>query len=69
MCGLAYPWMDKRLHAAKELTEELDELSDEEKDKLKASLDDLVRDTPQTEVAATRSKKILHKVGKDPSMR
>ncbi len=64
-CGQAYPWAKKRLQAAKDLADELDELSDEEKQKLKASLDDLIRDTPQTEVAGTRFKKIMRKVGKE----
>ena len=36
----------------------------EEKDQLKASFDDLVRDTPRTELAATRFKKLAVKAGK-----
>ena len=46
---------------AKDLADELDELSDEEKEKLKATLDDLIPDTPQTEVAGTRFKKIMRR--------
>ena len=60
-CGHAYPWVGKRLQAAKDLADELDELSDEEKQKLKATLDDLIPDTPQTEVAGTRFKKIMRR--------
>ena len=63
-CGKPYPWTEAKLKAAKELSDELDNLSPEERDILKKSLDDIVRDTPQTPVAATRFKKIAAKVGK-----
>lgn len=62
-CGSAYPWTEAKLTAAKDLTDELDELNEDEKTKLKGTLDDLVRDTPQTEVAAIRFKKVMAKVG------
>ncbi len=64
-CGKAYPWTERKLEAAWELADELEGLSEEEKGKLKLSLNDLVRDTSKTEVAATRVKKILSKVGKE----
>ena len=64
-CGNAYPWTEAKLSAAREMADELDELSDEEKEQLKGSFDDLVRDTPRTEVAATRFKKLMAKVGKE----
>ena len=64
-CGKAYPWTEQKLEAAWELADELEELSDEEKEKLKQNLKDLVRDTPKTELATTRVKKILSKVGKE----
>ena len=63
-CGKAYPWTEAKLKAAKELSDELDNLSAEERDLLKKSLDDIVRDTPQTTAAATRFKKIVSKAGK-----
>jgi hypothetical protein len=62
-CGNPYPWTQKKLKAAKELTVELDELSDKEKEVFKKSLDALVRDTPETEVSAIRIKKLLVKTG------
>jgi hypothetical protein len=64
-CGKAYPWTERKLEAAWELADELDELSNEEKEKLKQNLNELIRDTPKTEVAATRVKKILTKIGKE----
>ena len=45
------------------MADELDELDQADRDKLKASLDDLAKDSPQTEVAASRFKKIMGKVG------
>jgi hypothetical protein len=39
-------------------------LSEDERQMLKASLDDLVRDTPRTTLAATRFKRLATKAGK-----
>lgn len=44
------------------LVRELDGLSTEEQQNLSKSLDDLVKETPQTQVAVTRFKKMLTKV-------
>lgn len=63
-CGKPYPWTEAKLKAAKELSDEFDNLSPEERETLKKSLDDIVRDTPQTPVAATRFKKLAAKAGK-----
>jgi hypothetical protein len=46
------------------LSDTLEELTRTERETLKASLDDMVRDTPQAGVAATRFKKIAAKAGK-----
>jgi hypothetical protein len=63
-CGKPYPWTEARLKAAQELAEETEGLDDEERQMLKASLDDLVRDTPSTPLAATRFKRLATKAGK-----
>ena len=63
-CGSAFPWTEARVKAAKDLTAEWEELTEEERRTLAASVDDIVRDSPQAGVAATRLKKILAKVGK-----
>ncbi len=63
-CGNAYPWTQAALDAARELADELDELTSGEKELLKGSLDDIVRDTPRTPVAATKFKKCAAKAGK-----
>jgi hypothetical protein len=63
-CGKPYPWTESKLKAAQELAQEVEGLSDSERDALKASLDDLVRDTPRTGLAATRFKRLVAKSGK-----
>ncbi len=63
-CGKPYPWIESKLEAAKELTETLEDISDEEKEILIKSIDEIIVDTPKTEVAAINFKKIVSKVGK-----
>lgn len=63
-CGRSYPWVESSLSAAKDLADELDELSPEDRQALKGSLEDLVRDTPKTQVAIARFKKIVPKAGR-----
>lgn len=62
-CGTAFPWTASSLEAAAELADELDELSSEEKEQLKNSFPDLVKNTPKTVVAETRFKKLMKKAG------
>ena len=62
-CGTPFPWTETALSAAKEYTDDLDELSAEEKYALKGPFDDLTSDTPRTPVAANRFKKFIAKVG------
>jgi hypothetical protein len=64
-CGKPYPWTELKLHAARELINELDGLDENERKQLKQSLDDLITDSPKTEVAGLRFKRIMKKVGKD----
>jgi hypothetical protein len=64
-CGKPFPWTQRKVDAAKALAEELDELSSDEKTKLRQSIDELSSDSTQTEVAAVRFKKIMAKVGKE----
>ncbi len=60
-CGSSFPWTDAKLAAARELADEMDGLSDEEKERLKTNLADLVAETPRTEVAVMQTKKLLAK--------
>jgi hypothetical protein len=63
-CGQAYPWTQKRLETAKCLAEEFDQLDEAEIQALKGTLDDLVRETPKTELASFQFKKLMTKAGK-----
>lgn len=62
-CGVAFPWTESSLKAANELADELDSLSQEERQLLKDSFPDLVRDTPKTPVAETRFRRLIKKAG------
>lgn len=46
------------------MADELDELQLDERELLKSSLEDLIRDTPKTQVAIVRFKKLLPKAGR-----
>jgi hypothetical protein len=63
-CGKPYPWTERRLRAAKQLADELEELEPADRDELKASIDDLAKDSPAAELAGKRFKMILGKLGK-----
>lgn len=60
-CGSPFPWTETGIKAAKDLAAELEGLTEEERAVLAASIDDLVRDTPRTQLAATRFKRLLAK--------
>lgn len=62
-CGKALPWTASALQVARMYAEELNELTPEERQQLKGTLDDLVKDTPATPLAAARFKKVLRKAG------
>ena len=62
-CGTAFPWTERRLQAARDLTLEDERLSPEEKAQLTDSLPDLTHDTPQTAVATARVKRLLARAG------
>ena len=64
-CGTAYPWTAARIEAAKSLADEIAELDENERLLLKASIDDIVRDTPNSQVASLRFKKFAAKGGKE----
>jgi hypothetical protein len=64
-CGEPYPWTEERLRAARELTDEVEGLSDRERELLKDSLADLLNDNPRTELAATRAKRLIAKTAKE----
>jgi hypothetical protein len=64
-CGNPYPWTEKGIKAAQELIAEAENLSPQERETLRNSLDDLVRDTPSTQVAVLRFNKVLPRAGRE----
>ena len=62
-CGKPYPWTETRLEAARELAYELD-LEPADAQKLRDTVDDLVKEGPKTELAVQRAKRILAKASK-----
>jgi len=62
-CGTPYPWTASKLKSAHDLSDELENLTPDERDLLKKTLDDIVSDTPQTTVSALRFKKLAAKAG------
>lgn len=62
-CGTPYPWIKERIAAALELADLVDEISAEDKNILEESLDDIVRETPRSQIAALKFKKVISKMG------
>lgn len=66
-CGKPFPWTESGLSAAKEYAEELMNLTPEEKETLKKSIDDIVRDSARTNIAVVRFKRLVSKGGAEAS--
>ena len=62
-CGSAHPWHQSAIANAIEVLEEL-ELGDDELATARAALPDLIADTPKSEVAILRMRRVLSKAGK-----
>ena len=58
-CGAPYPWTESALENAENIINELDSLSDEDKEKLSKSFKDLMQPTPKTPYAILLAKKAL----------
>jgi hypothetical protein len=63
-CGEPFPWTVTALTAGRELALEMEGLSEAERQTLAGTLDDLLTETPRTQVAAVRFKKLLAKAGR-----
>lgn len=64
-CGHPFPWTSRQLESAKELIDLTDNLNTDEKAELKSSIDELVKDGPQTVVAQAKYKKYISKAGSE----
>lgn len=62
-CGSPFPWTVASIEAAKELADEIDGLSDEEREQFRTSVEQIVSDNPRTSLAASRIKRFLGKAG------
>jgi hypothetical protein len=62
-CGKPYPWTERRAAALADAIDEVDELSQIERDKLKQSIPDVLSKTPGTDTAVARFKKAIKKGG------
>ena len=68
-CGNPFPWTESALNAAKELADGLEALNEDEKEDLKKSIDDMVKDTPRTTVAVQKFKKLIAKAGDEAAFK
>jgi hypothetical protein len=58
-CGEPFPWTVAKLDAAKQLADEVEELSPEDRGKLKDAISDIATTGPRTELGAARIKRLL----------
>lgn len=63
-CGSAFPWTKSAIENAILLIQEEEELSEQLKTSVIQSLPDIVAETPKTNVAVVRMKKVLASAGK-----
>lgn len=62
-CGNAFPWTERKIASAIELVEVGSDLSQAEVAQLKTDITELTKDTPKTQVASMRFKKVMAQVG------
>lgn len=63
-CGKPYPWTESALQSAKQLIMEEDSIAESDKTAAIESLPDIVSETPNTNLAVVRMKKIIASAGK-----
>jgi hypothetical protein len=62
-CGQPFPWTTEKMSAAKDLADELNGLSADDRAELKTAIDDIATRGPRAEVGAARIKRIAGKAG------
>lgn len=62
-CGSRFPWTERKIAGAVELVEVGADLSPEEVQQFKDDLTELTKDSPKTQAASIRFKKVMAKVG------
>ncbi len=63
-CGKPYPWTKSALLSASAIIYEEENLSDELKQSMVDSLEDIITETPNTTLASVRMKRCIHSAGK-----
>lgn len=66
-CGKAFPWTTYIIRSASECTDDIEQLSFEEKEELKATFEDLIVETARTPLAVERYRKLTAKAGGRPA--
>jgi hypothetical protein len=64
-CGVLFPWTEKKIEVSKNIIFELSNLTQEEKDLFAKSVDDIIKDTPETVYSSRIIKRILPKLDKE----
>jgi hypothetical protein len=64
-CGLPFPWTERSKEAAFELIEIADTLNTTEKNDLKASINDLMVESPKTNISTIKFKTYFAKLGSE----
>lgn len=62
-CGHGFPWTERKIAAAVDLVKTGGKLSLAEVDQFQSDLTEMVKDSPNTQAASVRFKKIMGKVG------
>ena len=62
-CGKPYPWTKNKIVTAIQMFEEFGDLDDKEKETIGQDINNIAKDTPQTELSAMRIKRIWEKYG------
>jgi hypothetical protein len=60
-CGEPFPWTIEKLAAAQDLADELEDISADDRAKLKKAIDDIAAGGPRAEVGAARFKRLAGK--------
>lgn len=61
-CGKPHIWTSRRIEAFRELVAELEDLGEDDREKLLTSIPDLVAENPRTDTAIIRIKRVLSNV-------
>lgn len=64
-CGAPFPWAETAMSELHEIARMVDGLNDEERQRLEAAIDELVKDSPRTERAALTIKTLAPKIGQE----